>query len=140
MVSEAREGEALFVGVVDMDGLKYVNDTFGHGEGDFGIRTVCAALMSVMKNKEICVRSGGDEFFLIGIGSYENGDVAERAKAFSQAVETASRRAAKPYTISASIGCAVFSDYSQISLDSALSEADERMYRYKVKNRRHRSV
>ena len=140
MVSEAREGDALFVGVVDMDGLKYVNDTFGHGEGDFGIRTVCAALMSVMKNKEICVRSGGDEFFLIGIGSYENEDVAERAKAFSQAVETASRRAAKPYTISASIGCAVFSDYSQISLDSALSEADERMYRYKVKNRRHRSV
>lgn len=140
MLSQAREGEALFVSVVDMDGLKYVNDTFGHGEGDYGIRTVCAALASVMKNGEICVRSGGDEFFLIGIGSYGKEEAAERAKAFSEAVETASRRAGKPYTISASIGCAVFSDYKQISLDNALSEADERMYRCKVKNRRHRSV
>ena len=140
MLSQAREGEALFVGVVDMDGLKYVNDTFGHGEGDFGIRTVCAALMSVMKNREICVRSGGDEFFLIGIGPYSGEEAADRARAFSEAVETASRRAAKPYTISASIGCAVFSDYREISLDNALSEADERMYRYKVRNRRHRSV
>ncbi len=140
MLSEAREGEALFTSVVDMDGLKYVNDTFGHGEGDFGIRTVCAALMSVMKNKEICVRSGGDEFFLIGIGPYGKEDEAARAREFTEAVEAASRRAAKPYTISASIGCAVFADCRQISLDNALSEADERMYRYKIKNRRHRSV
>ncbi len=140
MLSEAREGDALFVSVVDMDGLKYVNDTFDHGEGDFGIRTVCAAMTSVMKSGEICVRSGGDEFFLIGIGRYSTEDAADRARMFTEAVEAASRRAAKPYTISASIGCAVFSDYRQISLDNAISEADERMYRYKVKNRRHRSV
>ena len=140
MLSEAREGEALFVSVVDMDGLKYVNDTFGHGEGDFGIKTVCAALTSVMRSREICVRSGGDEFFLIGIGKYSCEDAADRARAFLEAIEKASKRADKPYTISASIGCAVFSDYRQISLDSAISEADERMYRYKVRNRRHRSV
>ena len=54
--------------------------------------------------------------------------------------ETMLVRAAKPYTISASIGCAVFPDCREISLDNALSEADERMYRYKVKNRRHRGV
>ncbi len=123
-----------------MDGRKYVNDTFGQGEGDFGIRTVCATLMPVMKNGEICVRSGGDEFFLIGIGSYGKEDEVERAREFMEAVERASRRAAKPYTISAGIGCAVFSDCRQISLDNAISEADERMYRYKARNRRHRSV
>ena len=140
MVSEAREGDALFVGVVDMDGLKYVNDTFGHSEGDFGIRTVCDALQSIARSNEICVRSGGDEFFLIGIGTYSKGDEAGRSGDFTEAIAKHSERAAKPYTVSASIGCAVFPDYRQISLDNALSEADERMYRYKVKNRRHRSV
>ena len=140
MVSEAGEGDALFVSVADMDGLKYVNDTFGHSEGDFGIRAVCDALQSIAKSNEICVRSGGDEFFLVGVGPYRKEDEAERAGEFAAAVAKASERAAKPYTISASIGCAVFPDCRAISLDNALSEADERMYRYKVKNRRHRSV
>ena len=140
MVSEAREGDALFVSVADMDGLKYINDTFGHNEGDFGIRTVCDTLQSVARNNEICVRSGGDEFFLIGIGAYRKEDEAARAEEFEKAIEKASERAAKPFAVSASIGCAVFPDCRQISLDTALSEADERMYRYKIKNRRHRSV
>ena len=140
MLASAREGDALFVGVVDMDGLKYVNDTFGHGEGDFGIKTVCNALMALRKNQEICVRSGGDEFFLIGIGQYTREDEAIRAREFSAIVEQASREAGKPYAISASIGCAFFEDCRQISLDNALSEADARMYRYKVKNRKHRVI
>lgn len=84
--------------------------------------------------------AGGDEFFLIGIGAYRKEDEAIRARAFSEAIAKASERAAKPYTISASIGCAVFADCRQIILDNALSEADERMYRYKLKNRRQRSV
>lgn len=140
MLSEAREGDALFVCVVDMDGLKYVNDTFGHSEGDFGIKAVCAALQSITKSDEICVRSGGDEFFLIGVGRYAKEDEAARADAFTEAVKRASDRAAKPYLISASIGCSVFPDYRQISLDSALGLVDERMYHYKVKNRMHRRV
>ncbi|MBP5331047.1 MAG: GGDEF domain-containing protein [Lachnospiraceae bacterium] len=138
LVSEARDGDALFVSVVDMDGLKYINDTFGHCEGDIGIKTVCSTLSSIARDNEFCVRGGGDEFFLIGIGRYNGEDEAERAKEFSQAIMKASDRARKPYTISASIGCAVFEDYRQISLENALSEADERMYRYKLKNRRHR--
>ena len=140
MISEASEGSALFVCVVDMDGLKYVNDTFGHSEGDFSIKTVCAALTAVAGPHEICVRSGGDEFFLIGIGRYSREDEADRARNFMETLAGFSDSAGKPYRISASIGCAVFEDCRQISLDNALSEADERMYHYKINNRRHRSV
>ena len=135
MLASAREGDALFTAVVDMDGLKYINDTFGHSEGDFGIRTTCSALASVARPDEICVRSGGDEFFLIGVGSYRREDEAARAAAFTEALARASGEAGKPYAVSASIGCAVFPDCRQISLDTALSEADSRMYHYKVKNR-----
>ena len=96
--------------------------------------------MQMARSGEICVRSGGDEFFLIGIGDYKDSDEAERAKMFSEIVSKASEKAAKPYNISASIGCIVFEDCKKVSLDVALSEADERMYNYKVRNRRHRSV
>lgn len=140
MLAAATEGDALFVSVVDMDGLKYINDTFGHSEGDFGIKTVCDSLMAMTCRNEICVRSGGDEFFLIGIGRYGKEDEANRAIALSEGISLASTQACKPYQISASIGCAVFPDCRTISLDSALSEADARMYRYKVNSRRHRRV
>lgn len=140
MLSEAQEGDALFVSVVDMDGLKYINDTFGHSEGDFSIRTLSAALMAAVRGNEVCVRSGGDEFFIIGVGKYSRRDEAERAGFLTDVIEKISESIDKPYRISASVGCAVFENCRQISLDTALSEADERMYRYKVKNRRHRSV
>ena len=140
MLAASREDDALFVSVIDMDGLKYVNDTFGHGEGDLGIKTVCAALFAVAKEREICVRSGGDEFFLVGIGQYSREEEAARARAFTAEISKRSEILNKPYNVSASIGCAVFENCRQVSLDNALSEADERMYRYKVRNRRHRSV
>ncbi len=140
LLADARPGDALLVCVADMDGLKYINDTFGHSDGDFGIRTVCNVLQSIAGPKEFCVRSGGDEFFLIGIGQYTRADEADKAAAFAEAIAAASAAANKPYSISASIGCTVFESCSQVSLDSAISDADERMYRYKIKSRRHRIV
>ncbi len=140
MLDNAKDGDSLFVAVADMDGLKYVNDTFGHAEGDYGIKTVSTALNSIAGPDEICVRSGGDEFFLIGVGKYTDEDEAGRAHQFADALAKMSADAGKPYNISASIGCVVFDKCKDISLDAALAEADERMYRYKVRNRRHRMV
>lgn len=130
----------LFIGVIDMDGLKYINDTFGHSEGDFGLKVLCQVLNSVTRSNEICVRSGGDEFFLIGIGEYSRSDEAERSTEFTEAMEAKSKTLNKPYNVSASIGILVFDDFRDITLDNALSLADEKMYNYKVRHRRHRSV
>lgn len=140
MLSSAKEGDALFVGVLDMDGLKYINDTFGHGEGDEGIKALCTVINSLTRGNEICVRSGGDEFYLIGIGEYTRADEALRSVEFTDAVTRKSESMGKPYNLSASIGCLVFPDHKKVSLDYALSEADEKMYNYKMKHRRHRSV
>ena len=140
MLAAKRPEDSLFVSVVDMDGLKYINDTYGHKEGDFGIKTVCAVLMETARENEIIVRSGGDEFFLVGIGEYIKDDGAKRASQYSEAIEKRSKEIGRPYNISASIGCVVYEDPGAITLDAALSEADERMYHYKFINRRHRSV
>ncbi|MBR4667425.1 MAG: GGDEF domain-containing protein [Butyrivibrio sp.] len=136
----AKPGDSLFVAVVDMDELKYINDTYGHREGDLGIKVVCSALQETSRDNEICVRSGGDEFFLIGIGKYDKEDEAKRALEYAETVEKRSKQLKKPYNISASIGCVVYEDFSSVNLDNALSEADERMYHYKFRHRKHRSV
>jgi diguanylate cyclase (GGDEF)-like protein len=126
--------------MIDMDRLKYINDTFGHKEGDFGIKTICNVLRETSLENEICVRSGGDEFFLIGIGKYKKDDESQRALNFVETLKKRSEELQRSYNISASIGCVVYDDYNEVALDNALSEADERMYHYKFRNRRHRSV
>ena len=140
MLSSAKESDALFISVLDMDGLKYINDTFGHAEGDEGIKCLSSVIRSLTRRNEICVRSGGDEFFIIGLGEYSKEDEALRAAEFTEAVAAKSKMLDKPYNVSASIGCMVFADQPRISLDSALSEADEKMYNYKMRHRRHRGV
>ncbi|MBR6255969.1 MAG: GGDEF domain-containing protein [Lachnospiraceae bacterium] len=140
MLATAAAEDSLFVSVLDMDGLKYINDTFGHSEGDAGIKCLCSVLTAVARPNEIVVRSGGDEFFLIGVGKYTKDDEAARASEFADAVAKKSATLGKPYNVSASIGCMVFDNCRDIDLDNALSEADEKMYNYKMRHRRHRSV
>ena len=87
MQAKASEDDTVFVGVIDMDGLKYINDTFGHSEGDIGIRCLNSVLSSIARSNEIVVRSGGDEFFLIGVGKYTREDEAARAAEFTAGFE-----------------------------------------------------
>ena len=55
----------LAVMVVDMDGLKQINDNFGHYEGDYAIKAIASALTAASGSDEICTRVGGDEFVII---------------------------------------------------------------------------
>lgn len=47
----------MSVYVIDMDRLKYVNDVFGHNEGDFCIMSLSSAIRSILRNGEISVRT-----------------------------------------------------------------------------------
>jgi diguanylate cyclase (GGDEF)-like protein len=64
MLIKASATDSVLAFVIDMDRLKYINDTFGHEEGDYGINAVCDAARSITENGEICVRAGGDEFYV----------------------------------------------------------------------------
>ena len=56
---------SLAVFEVDMDDMKHINDTYGHPEGDYCLRTIAHCLTKASKHEEICIRSGGDEFVII---------------------------------------------------------------------------
>ena len=106
----------LLVGVADMDYLKKINDTYGHEEGDFSLKSIAEALKFVTKSGEIAVRAGGDEFYVIGIGKYDSDEPEKRSTAD------------KFYSISASVGFVMKPINEGAELGKLLKDADEIMY------------
>ncbi len=140
LLPNAPENASILACVIDMDGLKYINDTFGHDEGDFGIRTVAQAAQKLTGPEEIFVRAGGDEFYILGIGIYDSAEINRRITAFEADMAERSRLAAKPYPLTASIGCSLHSLSEQDSIHNVIRDADAAMYRYKTKRKRNRTV
>ncbi|MCH5192928.1 MAG: GGDEF domain-containing protein [Oscillospiraceae bacterium] len=138
MLAGAKEDSMLFVSVIDMDGLKYINDTFGHTEGDFGIKFVSSAIADVKRANEICIRAGGDEFYLMGVGNYKEDDLQCRIDEFVSLMSIKNNDHDKPYKVTASIGTALRKVDKDINVEDVICEADERMYQYKVSRKRQR--
>ena len=60
-----RHGHVLSVAILDVDGLKAINDRLGHDAGDRLLRTVAMLLRSALRNEDVAYRIGGDEFALL---------------------------------------------------------------------------
>ncbi len=138
MCKEAKEGDSFFAAVIDMDELKFINDNFGHSEGDFGIRLVCKTAMAVSRVGEICVRAGGDEFYILGIGQYGADEIQQRMERFTQSMKAAAQDSAKTYPIMGSMGCAIAPFDEKLQIESVINEADAEMYRKKVERKKQR--
>lgn len=139
LLNTASAGDSIIVFVIDMDGLKRINDTYGHSEGDYGINAISAAVSSVKRNNEICVRAGGDEFYMIGVGKYTSIDQVIRAERFNLALSEINKSSGKPYEISASIGSAIHLFTPDLDIEELLEEADSKMYKNKVSRKKQRT-
>ena len=139
MIQQKHDNDKLLVCVVDMDKLKYINDTFGHHEGDFGINLVCSTLSAITEEHEICIRAGGDEFYLLGIGQYPDNESDHRKQKFLNLLEQKAKIYEKPYPITASIGSLLYSVHSVQEAEEVVRKADEKMYQYKVYHRKQRT-
>lgn len=64
-----RQGGSLSLALMDLDGFKRINDTYGHNAGDKLLRRVGVALGKVTRANELCGRVGGDEFAIV-IGGF----------------------------------------------------------------------
>ncbi|MCR5356856.1 MAG: GGDEF domain-containing protein [Lachnospiraceae bacterium] len=136
MLLEKHMGEDLFAMVIDMDGLKKINDTYGHEEGDCGIMLLSTAVKQITRPAEICVRAGGDEFYIIGTGKYDTADIDERRSSFNTILKEQNTKAGKPYEITASIGFATEAIDGETILDTVINRADKEMYMNKVARKR----
>ena len=69
-----RSGELLTAVFVDLNGLAYVNDTYGHHAGSELIREAAAALTAVAREDDLIGRMGGDELALLRVGGSDDSD------------------------------------------------------------------
>lgn len=135
MEKNSAENAVWFVIVIDMDGLKIRNDTYGHSEGDNGIITIAQAAASITGSREICVRGGGDEFFVIGIGDYNDDKLKSKIENFNQIIKQQNEELVIP--VSASIGYAL-GEKKTSSYQEIMEIADEQMYKNKQEKKKNR--
>ena len=127
-----RHGTTVAVIFLDLDGFKAVNDTLGHGVGDAILRAVSGCLLDVVRQDDIVGRLGGDEFLIICTDTDVDAaaDIAERVRV---AVRTPDHRAASTWSITASIGVAMYRPRlgHQASGTDLIAAADSAMYESK---------
>ena len=127
------QGLELQVIFVDIDGLKKINDQYGHEAGDVVIQIVGHSVSQVADERTKVFRYGGDEFLVLHEGDGEFDIFCKKVKEV-----IAEKRAAMnlPYQVSASAGCVIAIPGEQKSLDEYVKEADHIMYG--IKQERHR--
>lgn len=126
-----REGRRLLVLMADIDGLKPVNDTWGHGDGDIAIRTMAEALVDCFRRSDVVARVGGDEFAVLCHVSPDSRpeELVERLRGLlAKRCETNGR----PWTVGASVGWADWNPAEDPEMREAMAQADLRLYRDKV--------
>lgn len=122
----------LMVISIDLNGLKTINDNYGHGEGDFAIKTVGRTLYKIILERGICARFGGDEFAVaIFYDEYDPYADAEFRKQLTEQLEQVNNTAGKEYRITCSVGTQMTQTDMGVNIDEVLKEADDKMYQDK---------
>ncbi|HEY5465941.1 MAG TPA: GGDEF domain-containing protein, partial [Clostridia bacterium] len=114
----------------DIDGMKSINDVYGHEEGDAAIRNTAEMLRKVFRADDVIARMGGDEFIVYARHAAPSffEKVQERAELVLAEIRAVSP---KPYRLSVSLGCACFDPHTPLSLSELLREADQHLYEEK---------
>jgi two-component system cell cycle response regulator len=116
---------------IDLDGMKQINDTLGHIEGDRALVEAAELLSSCVRQSDIVARFGGDEFVLLLTSTTEH-TIRRR---LHQQLDACNDRAGRRYRLSFSIGVVVGGGDKCLTLEELLAEADGLMYRHKAKKK-----
>jgi len=122
-----RYSTKLILIFIDIDNFKYVNDTFGHEDGDKVLKEVSQIFKESFRKYDVVVRYGGDEFIIF---LEENKYDADSIKSLLDSMVKRIEKRLLQFQISASYGCAVAPKEAQ-TLKELLYLADERMYQQK---------
>jgi diguanylate cyclase (GGDEF)-like protein/putative nucleotidyltransferase with HDIG domain len=121
--------------VMDLDGFKTINDTYGHHVGDRALREMSLALQGTLRPYDLCVRYAGDEFIVVLTDcSREAAEVKRRELQERIGQIEIEVRTGKRLRLAASAGTAVF-PHDGSNYETLLAEADHRMYRDKAGRR-----
>jgi len=124
-----------FVMFLDMDGLKNINDTYGHSEGDVAIAAFAKVLKDALREEDIIGRIGGDEFVVFSsVKSKEDGNHVE--KRIRTKLNEYNRKKLHPYSVQGSIGSIVLDESTKEYFEAAMLRADNVLYDEKMKKKK----
>ena len=115
---------------MDINRLKYINDTFGHLQGDMAIRTIGTVIHECIPKEWVAIRYGGDEFLIFG-ALKEEPNVDYLCERLISTIEKRGEELRLPYKLSASCGHLVTDPCSDTTLEQYVETADKYMYENK---------
>ena len=118
---------------IDLDSLKYVNDVFGHAEGDIYIIRTAEHLKTFSPDTLVC-RIGGDEYMLLATG-FGFDDALVRMNEIAESLRNDEHQRDKEYTYNMSFGIASVDMDNHLPASDILGAADTRMYIDKHRNK-----
>jgi diguanylate cyclase (GGDEF)-like protein/PAS domain S-box-containing protein len=121
--------------MIDIDFFKTINDTFGHAVGDAVLRDFAELLKTSVRDTDVIVRSGGDEFVVFLMDTDTAGALHVAHKIVRAVKTTALGTAENEMHVSVSTGIAVYPDSGLVDATSLLSAADQAMYQSKSTGR-----
>ena len=120
----------------DLDGLKSINDNYGHPEGDIAIKALAKAISTYVGKSGFCARYGGDEFAFAIIGDNPLSDkiniIRDKINDLIRQDDTVNN---KRYRVKASIGCGEALINDKMNAEAIAHIADVEMYRDKYSKR-----
>ena len=129
LLKEAKESDRyLYTLVADLNGLKYINDTFGHEEGDKAIREIAGILRDAAPDGAVVSRTGGDEFTIMAMLGKDSPIPGELEEKLPRLMQDFNARSGLSYLVEASFGWDFRPAANLINLDDCMKRADDRMY------------
>jgi diguanylate cyclase (GGDEF)-like protein len=133
--SRRLRGKQFLLFYADMDGLKQINDAFGHEEGSLAIRRLAEILKDTFREADIVARLGGDEFAMLvtDVALSHKESISYRLQ---ENLRNHNTRSLSDYDLSLSLGIVyVDLDDNPATVDELIAQADQQMYNHKREKR-----
>ena len=124
-----RTGRGMLLFMMDVNGLKQINDSFGHLEGDRVLKRTAEVLEETFRDSDVIARQGGDEFAVLAIEAAGHCERTIQTRLFDGMDSINAEQS--HYEISLSIGFARFDPRNCTSIGKLMAKADQAMYEQK---------
>jgi diguanylate cyclase (GGDEF)-like protein/PAS domain S-box-containing protein len=135
----ARTKRRMYLLFVDLDGMKWINDTLGHQEGDRAIRDAAALLKHTYRESDIIARIGGDEFAVL-VHEARKEDERALTSRLERNLAAHNGKENQLFNLSLSIGVVSCDAADPCSLEVLLDRADRLMYEEKQRKRKNGNI
>ncbi len=120
---------------VDVDRMKWINDTFGHRDGDLALREAADLLRDTFRDSDIIARIGGDEFVVLAMET--SGMPPDTlATRLASNLDRRNARTERRFPLDVSVGVASYAPEEPTTIEALMERADELMYEDKKRKGR----